>query len=573
VRRRASALVEQGILTILSAGAAAASLGEAGTRVWRVAFLALLAAHCASFWIFPYFPSQDGPSHVYNAFVLARFERTPVFGEYYQLHLLPPAGNLLTQYVLAAMLQAASPLVAEKLLLSLYAALLFASFRYFLGAFTTHVDYFSPFAAVLAQNWFLYKGFWNFLFSVILFFLVAGYCGRRRSCWSPGALVLLLAGGFLLYAGHALSWAMGLLTAAFWTWPRLQAAAESRQAGPMTDRFWPAFWQAALPALVLLPPAVLFFAYLAQAQPNSPCLAEAPWRERFSILFSLGFLGTLAPQDPLLRKSLAVFFWTACLVAAAIGIRRRAFTWSGASLLILGLLCAAVTILGPDCALSGTHVRRRIAFYACIFLAGWLAAGLPRWPRRLWPVFPLVFSGFSLLTLAMSLPVWREWSARLTEVVRAGGPIRPAATVLMVDLQGSPSLPVNPYLHAAGLLSAKNIINLRNYEAATDHFLTRFRPERSPYPALGTLRQLESYPPAFDIGRYERETAGRVDYVLFVGRAGAEKGETVDDLVDRWYQPVVAASTLVSTLDGVYADFRLYQRERRPVSVGSGPLE
>lgn len=559
-------------MTIQFSGDAAASPGEAGGRVWRAAFLALLAAGCAPFWIHPYFPSQDGPSHLYNAWVLAHFERTPIFREYYQLDPLPAAGNLLTQYLLAALLQFVPPLVAEKLLLSLYVALFFVAFRYFLGALTPHADYFAPFAGVLAHNWFLYKGFWNFLFSLMLFFLVAGYCGRRLR-WPPGAFLGLLAGGFVLYAAHAISWAMGLLTAAVWAVARLLAATGSGPAGLLRGRLWPAFRHAAPPVLALLPPAVFLLAYLAQSPPASCCVVEPSWKERLSIVYSLGPLGTLAPLDPWLRKILAVFWWIACLVNGILWLRQRRLTGTGPSLLLLGLLCAVVSVVGPDYLRSGAHLGRRVALYALIFLAGWLAAGLPRWPRRWWPVFPLMFCGYSLCTLGMNLPVWREWSARLAEVVRAGGPIRPGTTVLMLDLRSPQPLPANPYLHAAGLFFEKNIVNLRNYEAATDLFLTRFRPERSPYPALGTLRQLESYPPAFDIARYERETAGRVDYVLFAGPAGAETGQTVEDLVGRWYPSVAASYTLTSAFDGAYAAFRLYQRERRPASLGSGSLE
>ena len=74
------------------------------------------------------------------------------------------------------------------------------------------------------------------------------------------------------------------------------------------------------------------------------------------------------------------------------------------------------------------------------------------------------------------------------------------------------------------------IVDLGNYEAAADYFTTRFQPERSPFPALATMKDLEAAPPVFDIGRYEKETRGRVDYILFYGGrdSGGDGGKAAE---------------------------------------------
>ena len=112
----------------------------------------------------------------------------------------------------------------------------------------------------------------------------------------------------------------------------------------------------------------------------------------------------------------------------------------------------------------------------------------------------------------------------------------------------------------AGLLLERPIINLRNYEALADHFTTRFRPEMSPVPTLGTMAQIRGVPPVFDVARYERETRGRVDYLLFNGwpeprHAGDDRPEAA------LYPEQLSAFTLVATSPD--ARFRLYERAVR----------
>jgi len=37
---------------------------------WTIAFLFLVLIYILPIWIFKYFPSQDGPAHIYNSFIL-----------------------------------------------------------------------------------------------------------------------------------------------------------------------------------------------------------------------------------------------------------------------------------------------------------------------------------------------------------------------------------------------------------------------------------------------------------------------------------------------------------------------
>src|SRR5262249_32107651 len=141
--------------------------------------------------------------------------------------------------------------------------------------------------------------------------------------------------------------------------------------------------------------------------------------------------------------------------------------------------------------------------------------------------------------------------------------IRSQSTVLQLNLDYPPPISpenphgVSPYLHCVGLLSAdKAIVDLRNYEASTSYFTTSFRSFVSPFPALGEIDQLESTRPVFDIRRYENETRGRVDYLLFQG--GAMLGRNgADGLEKDLYHGQMGAYRLVTTAQG--GNLRLYE--------------
>src|SRR5262245_49019596 len=95
----------------------------------------ILVLHLLPVWLFTYFPSQDGPSHLANSIVLKDYGKPGTrYHEFYELRweLFP---NWTSHMLLAGLMTLAPPLIAEKLLLSIYIIGFAWSFRYFLGAF------------------------------------------------------------------------------------------------------------------------------------------------------------------------------------------------------------------------------------------------------------------------------------------------------------------------------------------------------------------------------------------------------------------------------------------------------
>src|SRR6266567_4661832 len=102
---------------------------------WFILFILLLTAHIGLVWVLPYFPTQDGPSHIYNLVILDDLlHGGKEWGSFftYKLHAVPNLGFHLIAYPL---LQFFPPLITEKIFVSIYIFLMGACGPFFLRSF------------------------------------------------------------------------------------------------------------------------------------------------------------------------------------------------------------------------------------------------------------------------------------------------------------------------------------------------------------------------------------------------------------------------------------------------------
>ncbi len=176
------------------------------TAVLTLLILAIAALELWPICAFQYFPSQDGPSHLYNATLLAWYGDWPLAREYFEIR-FPAAGNLLTNVILAALVRLFGPQLAEKLLLSAilpsYPAAAWFLLRLFPGAATEFALRFF----VLGRGIFFSLGFWNFCAGTGAMLLMAGLAAKwRQQPGKPVAAGIAAASG-AIYFCHSLAWA------------------------------------------------------------------------------------------------------------------------------------------------------------------------------------------------------------------------------------------------------------------------------------------------------------------------------------------------------------------------------
>src|SRR5688572_6702453 len=98
-----------------------------------VVFFGVLLSTVALVWLFPVFPTQDGPAHLDNARLLVDLWRgDPTAQRFFALDRFSP--NWVAHLVLAPLLLVAPATVAEKIVLTIATVLVPLGFRTALGA-------------------------------------------------------------------------------------------------------------------------------------------------------------------------------------------------------------------------------------------------------------------------------------------------------------------------------------------------------------------------------------------------------------------------------------------------------
>lgn len=145
-----------------------------------IAFMVLL--HLIPIWGFTFIPTQDGLSHVYNAYILKEWKNPEFtkFHEVYNLNLtLFPNWTNFAFFIPA--LYIFPPLIAEKVYVTLCVLLFPLSFYYLLNAIDKRLRIFGLLGFLYSYNYLLQMGFYNFTLSVPLCLIAIGYWWKHTA--------------------------------------------------------------------------------------------------------------------------------------------------------------------------------------------------------------------------------------------------------------------------------------------------------------------------------------------------------------------------------------------------------
>jgi hypothetical protein len=473
-------------------------------RLEPLVFAALVVATLAPIWLVPYFPSQDGGSHLETASVFLRYA-DPLYSKYYELN-LSVGPNWVVTLLLGGLMLVFSPAVAEKILVSGYVVLFALSARLALGAIRAESRWLAPAALLLVFNLPLHMGFYNFCLSLGLLLLVVGYYLRRHPRWTIPSTAALAALAVLLYLCHPVSLVMaaafiGILSV--WPWP----VPPWRQP------------RASLAPLVALAPAVALLATFVTREGSD----LSGGRSRREVRLT-DFLFLRAYDDFERWLCYGVFAVFGLAVAyRLVTLRRQPEQARWASLAFVVLVLTGIYAAVPDMLAGGTMVKMRLTIYPFLGLLLWLGAGVyARWFRGL-----LLAAIVALLAVQLGhfTGRYRAINERLAVYYSAAEHLPAGATLLPLcfDPWGSAgdrplSVFAQPFLHAAGRISAaKRALTLLNQPGNTDYYPVALRPSNNPYAFItpDEKNYHRGRPPEFL--SYAERTGGSVDYVLVWG--------------------------------------------------------
>ncbi len=505
-------------------------------------------------WSFHYFPSQDGPLHLYNAVAFRDYHNAdrPMFRRIFRQNteIVP---NWVAPHALPVLLRFLEPELAEKLLFSLYLIAFPLAVRYCLKSIRPSAAPLSLAALAWVPNQFYHMGFEDFCLSLPLFFLTLGYFLRHRRGFGYLHGSVLAALLLLTYITHLLSAAMVLpvigMVALFEAWPmRRTLAGRVRALMPMV--------------LAMVPVTAVALYFLLQPHPTTRSF-EYPkgWAHRFYFIISwmrgLGWLD-LIPDAVVV----GLFIVVSIVVARRL---RRVGAWSLATRRAAGGLLAATALflaaflLAPDYVGGGAMILVRLAAYPLFLLPLWWAA-VPLTPgafRRLQTVVAAVTLPALAMMLALDCVNYRTANRYLADFSALAAQVEPNSTLLPVRFEddaayelGSPqrriAVGVDPFRHAASFgLGERGVVNLGNDWASTDHQSLRWQPGLNPF--HDDLKE----PEVFE--SYTRRTGIPIDYVvLWTG------GAAHNDLEGRAIRAQLGDYTLIyrSSTDGYLELYR-----------------
>ena len=515
--------------------------------------LILILAHLIPIWVFQYFPSQDGPTHIENANILFDYfnpDRS-ILRDYYILNTrLEP--TWLGHLVLAGLMYIVPAFIAVKIFLSGYIIFLPLSIRYALRGIRPDAGFLTFLMFPFIYNYPLHMGFYSFSYSLSVFFFLFGYWMRNHGQLTLRKTIKLALLSLLLYFCHIVSLVMayvgiGLLTVWLILFDLIQDKSGSRFD---FQALWKAFRRKVVPLVsASLPAAMLVMFFLSRQGVESP---ETGIRRSFYWLLKdltrMGSLVSFQKEESFCSVGLGILFAGLFLYLVVSKIRRRQpDRWDGLLVVVLGYVL--VYFLAPNAISEGSFITDRLNLYPFFGFVLWF--GVQPYLRSVKRGIVLIAILITAASLGLHTLKYSELNNYLAEYLSGMSLIESNKTLLplVFDSRGHApdgrvlSLNVRPFLHASGYIAAeRHIVEFTNYEAgAYRYFPVLFRANLNPYDHIGIRdRSIVWEPPQVDFLTYAGRTGGQVDYVLVWGiqerQRNLEATKSIDQQLKKGYE-------------------------------------
>jgi hypothetical protein len=403
--------------------------------VERLCALATAAA-LLPIWIFRYFPTQDGPSHLYNAFVLSHYfdASSVVTHTYFVLNarLFP---NWTTYVVMALLVRILPPLIVQQIVLSLCVIAIPAAVIYLQKSFKPAADATALLGVLLAFSYIFFMGFFNFIVGAALFIFTTGFFWRRRNTRYIYALYALL---IVIYLSHGLAFAATLMAISILA---------------VTERRWRVL-------LELTPAFVIFIVDALARTSGEPIFHTFMWHIRqVPAFFAAGHIVVAWATTALVAVGIIYAIWRRvaremALVSAAILIAYFVMPW--------GYSAGGWVQAG--------WINERLLFLTILTLPAWIT--LPR---------PAIATALFLIAIAAHIGLTSIQIAKLNryiaDIVKCAPLIRPHSTIQTFFAISRMSPQVTPTLHLTSYLGLhQDVVDLDDYEARLADFPLSYRP-------------------------------------------------------------------------------------------------
>jgi len=465
---------------------------SSSVSLWIVLFTLLTFIYVLPIWIFKYFPSQDGPCHIYNSFILKHYNDPDyVFNQYYEVR-KSPMPNWASHAFMTPLMYLVPPLIAEKILLTAYVILMAVSMLYFLNAVESGRMSLVFIGFPFIYNFLLLMGFYNFMLGVGMFMLAVGYWWKHFDAFGVRNMAVLSLLLVVLYFCHLVPLALAMFSIAV-------IAIVSFPRGFARWR------QALLSFLGMLPAAGLALYYTSTRGTERAGVWELSRLWQYFIRNeSLAYHSEnqIVFGKMVTGAFVILFFYTLIRDRRwrlRLRLRRRDF------LLLLSIAFFVIYLKAPDDMSGGGFIKMRMSLFPFLIIIPWLSWDMPKVMRG-------VVGGLLMLLATAYIAHASYYHKILSDdiaVYNSGYDAVEKNKVLLPlasDYIGR-SWRIGIYTHTPGYYGYKRgCINLINYEAGTDYFPTVFKPDFH----RPSIEQVHVKQAEIDFAEYVDD----VDYVL-----------------------------------------------------------
>jgi hypothetical protein len=484
----------------------------------RAIYFALVLIALIPVWLPERFPSQDGPIHLYIAYIARRLAEPDgaAFRAFFEYNpYLEP--NALIYWLLGAFGRILPPLTSEKLLVTLYWLSFAGAARYAVTALGRENAVLAFLLLPLGFGYFLHFGFYNFSFGVAGFLLLFGFALRRADRLDYRTLAVIAAGAFAIVVTHLFAFAMFLASFG----GARAGAAVARAVHRGGGRAWPAeagrlAVEGVKIAIVCLPAfAVAISFYLRYMQSDAPPV-HASLKFNLVRLASMGATHSLSRAEFFSLSPYVVLVWLLAGIAAWRWIRSRDRSAALATVLP-ALLLFAIYLLATVQVKHFPAQLRLLPFILCLMVLAIARIGVPTWARRL--IVPVLAVAVTASAVERAR-FYRVADGAALALLEAGRVIEPGSTFRThyTATRGEAFVAtgngwrVDVLLHVPALVAMQQDAISLNHDLLSPrklgYFPVRYRPARDPY--------RDARPPgeARPLAGLERSIGMPVDYLL-----------------------------------------------------------
>lgn len=434
---------------------------------WRIAFITLILLYLLPIWVFRYFPTQDGPCHIYNSFILKHYNDPDyVFNEYYDIR-KEPIPNWASHVIMFLLMYVVPPLIAEKLLLTGYVIFMALSILYFINSEENKRIPLAFIGFPFIYNYLFLMGFYNFSLGLALFLLTIGYWWRHFNSFQVKDAFVLGSILVLLYFCHPFPLFLSLFSIGLMSILSL----------------FPRFsnWKKTLLSFFSMLPSAGLGAYyiISKGTEQSP----GGWKiERLWQYFIRNESLAYHSENQLIFGKIisgiffALFIYT--IIREHFFTREWRFGFRICRRDFFVLLCLAFFVLylkAPDGFSKGGFIKTRFALFPFLIIIPYLSFNMPKLTRAIVGCLIMILSASYILQVGY----YHKDMNNEIKIYNSGfNAVEKNKVILPLCFDYvSKSWRIGVFTHTLGYYGYETgCINLINYEAGTNYFPTIFKP-------------------------------------------------------------------------------------------------